>query len=923
MAAQPVPEPAAASIPFDPEVRQGTLPNGMRYYIRKNGKPERYAEFRLALNAGSLQEADDQQGLAHFVEHMCFNGTANFPKSALVDYLESIGTRFGAHLNAYTSFDETVYMLRIPTDDPQKFRTGLQILEDWAHNVSFEGEEIEKERGVVIEEWRTRLGAANRMNQRILPKTFYQSRYADRLPIGQREILETFPHETLRQFYRDWYRPDLMAIIAVGDFNQDSVERMIVSQFSQIPAASSPKPREIAPVPDHSETLIAIESDEETPNSQIRITYKHPLKPLLSVSDYRRDLLETLAADMLNARLSELSQQADAPFNLALAGTGTLGRVKAAFNSLAIVPPGGHLKGLQALLVENERASRFGFTQSELDRARKTLLTRAEQSYNEREKTESRTLAMAYVAHFLSQKPVPGIGNELKLYQELLPGISLDEVNAAVKDLIHPENRLIICTGPRKDGVVMPTEAEVRQTIGQVQAMQLEPYQDQAADQPLMASMPKPGELLSESRIDALDVTELRYANGVRVILKPTDFQNDEIQLTAFSPGGHSLYPDDQALSASYAAAIVSSSGVGPYNNVQLEKYLSDKSAEAYPYISELQEGFNGASSIKDFEIMLQLIHLYCTQPRKDPDAFASFMAREKALAGNALSNPENWFRKEVNTVMTGGHPRKQLFPQPEELGRVNLETAYEVFRDRFADAGDFTFVLVGSFDPAAVKPLLAAYLGSLPGNRRTESWRDIGVMPPDSALKQIFRKGKEPKSVVSMQYHGSFEWTPENRFNLNAALQVLNIMMRESMREDQGGVYGVQSGVSTVRDPKPRYTVNIGFVCAPENAERLIGTAVREAETLANEGPSEKNLQKVKELLRKDLEVGMKENRWWMSQLNSAYQYGTDPARLLQSAERIEAISAADIQSAAKQHLKAASLAAFVLLPEITDRDR
>ncbi|MEZ4774481.1 MAG: insulinase family protein [Bacteroidia bacterium] len=915
--------PQDAEIPFDPETRTGTLENGLRYYIRKNALPANYAELRLAVNAGALQETDAQQGLAHFVEHMCFNGTANFPKSALVDYLESIGTKFGAHLNAYTSFDETVYMLRVPTNDQAKFDKGMSILEDWAHNVSFEGEEIDKERGVVVEEWRTRLGASNRMMQETLPVTFYNSRYANRLPIGKKEILETFEYETLRQFYRDWYRPDLMAVVAVGDFDVDAVEKMIRERFGRIAPVANPRPRLLYEVPNHKETLIAIVSDEEASSNRVQIEYKHDVREYKTIADYRQSILENLASQLIDQRLAELTQSDNPPFTFAYSGYSGLSRTKDDYSSLAIVPEGGFIQGMEALLTENERAIRFGFTATELERAKKSLIAGLEQREREKDKTQSNRIVMSYVYNFLSGSPVPGISNTLMLHRKLLPEITLEEVNEEFRGFITEENRVVILTGIKKDGVNMPTEAEVRELIASIPQKELQPYEDEVMDAPLMAEIPQPGTITETKTIESIGVTELTFANGVKVILKPTDFQNDEISMQAYSPGGTSLYPDAQFMSASMASAIINQSGLGEFNNIQLEKYLSDKVVSVSPFISELTEGMSGSCSPKDLTIFMQMVNLYFTHPRKDESAFTSLMTKTKGYYANLLSSPEMYFRSEVLRIMSSDHFRRELIASAEKLDMVKLDDAFRIYQERFADAGDFTFFFVGNFDVEAIKPVLATYLGSLPSSGRIENWKDVGVKNPEGSFEKIVYKGREPKSQVQMKWTGDFEWNGKNRYNLNAMVQVLRIMLRESMREDKGGVYGVGAGASPSKEPKSEYDITISFTCSPDNARDLMETALKDIETLKKKGASEKNLQKVKETQRKDLEVGLKENRYWMQGLVSAYRYEGDPENILKQTEAIDKLKSSDVKKAAKKYLNMDNYKSFLLMPESSKTER
>jgi zinc protease len=848
---------------------------------------------------------------------MCFNGTENFPKMDIKNYLESIGTRFGAHLNAYTSFDETVYELRVPTDDPEKLAKALQILEDWSHRVLLEGEEIEKERGVVVEEWRTRLGAGNRLNEKTLPVIFYQSRYAQRLPIGQKELLDTFPHEALRRFYRDWYRPDLMAVVAVGDFNADTMERMIRAQFSQVPAAASSKARELFPVPDHAETLVSIASDPEATSNQVRLLYKHETLQRGSESGYRQGLAYDLLSEMMIARLGERSREAQPPFRAAYAFYSEMTRSKDNFTALALVADEGFLGGLEALLTENERALRFGFTASELERARRSLLSRAEEAFAEADKTPSEELSSEYVEHFLSGAPAPGAAAQLELFRQWLPGIMLEEVNEALRRLIREESRVVVITGREKEGNAFPSEAEVRALFGKVKAMALQPYEDEQAAAPLMAAPPAPGSLRSSSPLPAVGGQLWELSNGLKVLVKPTDFQNDRILVQAFSPGGTSLYADSLYMSASRAAEIVAQCGLGPYTRVQLEKYLSDKVVSLSPYLSELEEGFSGNCRGQDFELMLQMIHLYFTAPRQDETAFLSWKTRLEAQYVNLLSSPGVWFRNEVQKTLYQGHPRRQVLPSAEQMASLSLARAHRIFRERFSDADDFTFVFTGSL-PENAQQLIETYLGSLEALPRSESWRDLGIESLAGEQRHTFRKGKEPQSQVMMMYRGPFEWSVENAFQLEAACQVLSMRLLESMRENQGGVYGVSAFPSVARDPQPRYQATVFFSCSPGNADTLAATVRAEALRLAAEGPSAEEVAKVQEILRKEYSVSVKDNSFWAEQLQFALRYGLDLAFFLDEPKRIDGLSAAGIQAAAKRYFSPSQACEMRLMPEL-----
>lgn len=908
----------AVAIPLDPLVRTGTLPNGMTYYVRQNTKPENIAELRLALNAGSMMEDEDQLGLAHFVEHMCFNGTENFPKSDLVDYLESIGMRFGAHLNAYTSFDETVYMLRLPTDNQEQFEKGFQILEDWATAVSFEGEEIDKERGVVISEWRTRLGGNYRVAMETYPKQFYGSRYFSRLPIGTLENLETFEHESLTSFYEDWYRPDLMSVIAVGDFDVDEMEQRILTKFGAIPSREGPE-RIIYEVPNHEETLVAIATDPEATFNNIEIMYKHDVQPIQTVADYKRDLTYDLASSMLRERLNALVQSENPPFGNASGYYGQMVRTKDQFSLSALVSDSSIMTGLKALYEEGMRAQRFGFTETEISRAKSSILTSLERRFRERDKTESRRLAMQYVGNFLSGNAVPGIEARLAMARELLPTINSQDINEAMKYFMDSDARVITISGNEKEEFPFPTEEEVMALIESVDPTQLEPYEDNLSDAPLMSSIPSPAAVTSTNVREDIGVTEIEFENGVRVILKPTDFKNDEISMEAFSPGGVASVADEDYLEASMAVQAVTAGGVAGYDNIQLQKFLSDKVIRLAPSISDLEEGMTGTCAPKDLETFLQLVHLYMVAPRPDPTAFNSMVSRMSTIYANLMNTPEIFFQLSVPKALYNDNPRRDASKLLMGMAEVDFEVAERIYRERFADASDFTFVFVGNFDPAEITPMLATYLGTLPADGREEDYVDDGVRAVEGTLEKTFEKGKEPKSIVNLVYHGDLPWNGENRYLVQSTVAVLNIMLRENLREDKGGVYGVGIRGNTENFPVERYSITINFTCDPADVETLIGAVQEEISSLQENGPSEQNMTKVKETQKNTIQEGLLENDYWMSQLVFAYSYDIDPSRILGQEEKVDALEAAQIQEMANS-LFDKNYAELVLVPEPTD---
>jgi zinc protease len=904
------------TIPTDPAVKIGTLDNGLTYYIRNNIKPEQRAELRLVINAGSILEDDDQQGLAHFAEHMAFNGTKNFEKLELVNYLESIGMRFGPDLNASTSFDETIYMLQVPTDDSEIVETAFQILEDWAHNVSYDSGEIDKERGVIIEEWRLGRGANARMTDIQLPILLDSSKYADRLPIGKKEILESFAHDTMRRYYREWYRPDNMAVIAVGDFDNDRIEELITKHFSFTATIDNPRKRENFPVPDHDGTLFAIASDPEATGSSVSIYYKHDIQQQTTVSDYRRGLVESIYNSLLNLRIDELLQKPEPPFLNAYSTLGHFIRTKDFYVLSATVKDNGIETGLEALLTEAARVRLHGFTQSELDRQKKEMLRSIESVFNERDKTESGKYVSEYTRNFLKSEPIPGIEYEYELYKKYIPGITLEKINDLAGKLISDRNRVILVDGPEKEDVIIPGEDALLAVFDKVNGLDILPYEDSFIEKPLVAESLEPVRIVSESKNDELGTTEWELANGVRVVLKPTDFKNDEVIFSSFSPGGHSLVDDSGFIPAETASSVIPAGGVGDFDQIELGKLLSGKIVSVSPFISSTQEGISGGASPDDIETMFQLIYQYFHAPRKDTDAYLSYQSRLKGYIENRSADPETAFGDTVSVTMASYHPRSRPWSM-ELLGEMDLDRSMDIYRDRFADAGDFTFFFVGNFDLEHIRSLAQTYLGNLPSTGRIETWRDTGIDHPRGVIKKIVQKGLEQKSRVNLIFTGPFDFNRQNRYDIQSMVSVLRIRLREILREDMGGTYGVGVYSSTSHYPDGEYELTISFGCDPKRAEELVGTVLEEIAVFTSEESDESYLNKVKESQRRQRETSIKQNSFWLSNLNFYYFHGEDPNEILILDKYIEKLSAGDVLGAARKYFDMDNYVTVILLPE------
>ena len=912
------PETAALNqtIPTDPEVTIGTLPNGLRYYVRENKKPEKRAELRLVVKAGSVLEEDDQQGLAHFVEHMAFNGTKNFPKQDVTAFMQSLGMRFGAHVNAYTAFDETVYMLTVPSDRLDVMDTAFSVLEDWAQNVSFDPAEIEKERGVVLEEWRGGLGAGSRLTDKLFPILMQKSRYADRLPIGKPEILQKFAPARLTQFYKDWYRPDLMAVVAVGEFDRAAIEKLVVKRFSGIPAAVNPKRRPIYDIPDRPGTVYAILSDKEVTRTTVEMDALLPAKEQGSVGVYRDKIVDTMFETMLNARLADIAQKPDAPFLMAGADNSIfLARTKEQASITALVKEDGIEKGLAALVAELERVTKFGFTSAELDRTRQAIVRMYERVVTEKPNRESDDRAAEYIRNFMENETLPTIEWELALQRRFLATLTLDEVNKRAKEWFPERNRLLVVTAPEKPGLVLPTEEKLAAVIKTAGAASLTAYADATPTAPLMEATPKAGTITNTTTKAAAGITEWTLSNGARVVLKPTNFKEDEILFRAFSPGGTSLASDADYIPAATATQVVSAGGVGKLSAIDLRKLLTSNSASAQPFINELEEGFRGGSAKQDLEIMFQLIYLGFTQPRRDPQAFSVQQTQTRSLLANQAASPEMAFLDTINNVLSQDHLRRRL-PTPESVDSWNLDKSMAFYRDRFSNAGDFTFVFVGSFDTATMKPLVERYLGGLPSIGRKETWKDVGVRTPHGIIERTVEKGTEPKSQTAIVFSGPMDFTPKERVAMRAMAQVLQGDLLEAIREELGGTYSIIAAPTFSKLPRPEYSVTIQFGADPARLDALVSRVFDVIEKLKSSPMSVNRAAEMRLALRRDFEADSQTNGFLLNNIIGKIQNGEDIESIWDTPKVYDTLDSVAIMEAARKYLDIKNYVRVTLLP-------
>ncbi len=905
-------------LPSDPAIRTGKLDNGLTYYVRANTEPANRAELWLAINAGSLQEEDDQQGLAHFLEHMLFNGTKRFPEQALIDFFEKVGMTFGPDINAYTSFDETVYMLRFPTDDAEIVDAAFAVLEDWAAYATLDPAEVEAERGVVVEEERLRVqNAGGRISKQILPFLLGDSRYAVRQPIGQMDIIRSAPAETLRRFYTDWYRPDLMAVIAVGDFDAAAFEARIREQFAKLPAPAQPKERAVYTVHANEKPAYLIVTDPEFPVTIVEIDYRQPAQELDTAGAYRDILVGMLFEQMLNLRLEEISREADSPFVGASVGSGALVRTLETLSVSAQVQDEEVLQGLEAILSEVERVRRHGFTASELERAKGEVLNRYQRIYNERNNHDSGSFADEYKRNFLENEAIPGIPYEYLLAGRFVPEISIDEVNHQADSYVGEKGRAVLVIAPESAAADLPDEAALAAVIAGVEAKEIAAYTDTETADALLAEEPAAVKIISRTTLEATDTVDLELANGVRVLLKATDFKESEVLFTAFSPGGSSLVSDADYTEAALIPNIVSQSGLGDHSYNEVLRILSGQSVNVNPYIAETEEGFSGGAGNDFLPALFQMIYLYGTAARADEAAFATLQDQARAFLRNRSTQPNAAWEDAFSAARYGESIRYSVFSLAE-IEALDKERAFAIYQERFGDFSDFTFVFVGHFDIEQMVEWSQIYLGNLPSSGRVETWVDVAPDPPTGVVDEAVFKGQEAQSLVQILFTGPVDATPENRLRLRLLEGVLDILAREELREKRSGVYASSVSSDILTEPDELYEMSVVFGSDPERVEELVDALFALIAQVQSDGPRPDLLEKAKAQILRQREEELEQNGFWLSLLAAyAAPESEDPAQTLDLAARLDAIDAVSVQSAALEFLPADRYIEVALYPE------
>jgi len=866
----------AAQLPQDPEVRTGKLKNGLTYYIRHNAKEAGLADFYIAQRVGSILEEPRQRGLAHFLEHMAFNGTKNFPgkngKPGIVPWCESIGVKFGANLNAYTSIDQTVYHIgSAPLTREGIIDSCLLVLHDWSHYLLLEDEEIDKERGVIHEEWRTRRAgmAVQRMQELVMPKIYGGTKYEDCMPIGSMDIVDNFPYQDLRDYYHKWYRPDLQAIVVVGDIDVDKMEKKIKKTFSSIPMPKNAAERIYYPVNDNEKMIVAIEKDAEQPIVLCHIYQKRDATPdseKNSEAYLRGDYIDGLISTMLNDRFAELRQQPGSPVQSASgrASTFFISRTKEAFSMSVSCKQDNILGGLIAAVGVAEQARQHGFTQSELDRAKKLYLNAAERRYNMRNDYRNSHYVNACVSHFLTGEPLVSVDYELENTRRLDKEVTLDEVNAATSELITDKNQVVVMYAPDKEGVVLPGEEQIEQVILAAQRLAYAPYTEPQLADNLVSQLPQAGAIVGEQPYRH-GFTEYTLSNGMKVYARKTDYSADMVSLSMQAEGGTSLYGDEDIPNFNLISSCVTESGIGEFDAITLRKMLMGKSANVGPSVGSKGQSISGLSSVKDMKTMFELTYLYFTSPRRDTTAFNEFIARNRAFLTNRNASPKVDYNDSIRAILYGHHRRMEPVVQ-STLDRVSYDRILEIYKERFSDASNFKTVIIGNYDESELKRLLCQYLAVLPASGKHEqtNYSNVPQIVAGQAVHKFTKKMATPLANVSIFYTADVPFTAQSDLELDFLKRCLSIAYTDSVREEKGGTYGVSVDFELAKDDQPNTTFKISYNADPDRYEELNPIIYKQLQNIAENGPVESSMAKVKQYLTKQYSQMVITNDYW-----------------------------------------------------------
>ena len=915
-------------IPADKEVRTGRLDNGLTYYIRHNEKPKGQADFYILHNVGAIQEEDDQQGLAHFLEHMAFNGTKNLPGKQLIEYLETVGVKFGYNLNAGTSWDQTVYNISdVPTSRQGIIDSAMLILHDWSHFIALRPEEIDSERGVIMEELRTRDGASWRSTMKLLQALGKGTRYEHRNLIGYLDGLKSFEHDALERFYKKWYRPDYQAIVIVGDLDAEATEARLKSLMADIPApAADAAQKEVIVVPDNEEPIVSIYTDPEMQGSRVQLFIKRPAMPTQmndKVAWEVVNVIESFLTTMENARLQEIAMQPDAPFLGAGMGSGDVIGIIPTLNATAftaMTQDGKLAEGFEALYTEMEKIRRHGFTQSEFERAQENLMRQVERTYANRNDRTNEQFVNIYLENYRKNEPMPDAETEWKLDSMLIKMLNVETVNAFAKETIQPTNQVIVITAPEKEGIANPTEEEILAIREKVTASEIEAYEDDVVKEPLIpeGTQLKGSPVKKTVENKEYGATVWTLANGTQIVVKPTKFKADEVRMNAQSKGGLSILPDAEYYMGEMMPAVSSMSGVGKFSATELRKQLSGKSATVQPSVGEYASAVNASCSPKDIETMLQLVYLNFTQPRFDRNDYDNLMKMLRTQLENAKSNPDFQMQEKVIDVLYGHNPRRQVI-STELLDEFSFEALPAIYKKLYPDGNSFRFTFVGNIDPETLKPLVEKYIGSIPASKKPMTFADDKAYPVKGEVTEDFSTPmQQPKVSVNYTFTGDMDYSLENKAALSFLTQALNSRYLVSIREEKGGTYGVQVYGSTDWIPRETYTMTIAFDTNAEMADELCEIILKELRTIAEEGPLTEDIEKHREFMLKNWKNSLDENGPWMQYLQAKYGSGLD--YLAGQEQAIRSLTNADVQALAKKILDDGNMVKVVMRPEANE---
>lgn len=908
------------ALPDDSKTIIGKLPNGITYYLRHNEEPKERASFYIIRNAGALLENDEQNGLAHFLEHMAFNGSKNFPGNSMISTLERNGISFGGNLNAYTTQNETVYNISsVPTTNEALMDTCLLILHDWSYYLTLDEKDIDDERGVITEEWRTRRNSGARIREQQNPILLKGSKYAVRDVIGSLDVIKNFKPQTIRDFYHKWYRTDLEAIAIAGDFDVVKMEEKIKKLFSTIPAVKNPKPRPFFEVPEHDETYFSVATDKEASQSNVTfIRFWRDDEPTgkMTYKEIKDGLIQSFYNTMIANRISEMIQKGQAPFMSASIGKGGFVKGYVAYSLSTVAKPNQEKEALTAILQENERILQHGFTDSELERAKTNLMTSLKSALKDIEKTPNDAYIEDMQSHFLEKSAIFRFEDYFKAVEEIMPTITAKEVSDKAKEWWKDNNRVILVNGP-SEGVTHLTEQEAKSIVTEMTGKPVEAYKDQTVGGSLINGNLKGSPIVSVKALPEFDAEEWTLGNGAKVVFRKADFEKDNISLNAYSAGGTSLYDIDMLLPARNAISFIGSYGLGDYDAIALKKVLTGKKAGCSVGIGSLYETVNGSATPQDFETMMQMLYLRFEKPRFDADAHKVVIDRTRIMMQQMEGKPNKIMQDSMQLIATNYNPRTILMNQ-KNLGELTIDKVEKVYRDRIADASDFTFIIVGNMDAEEVKPLVEKYIGSISSTHRNEKWIDRKVRAPKGKVEKVIELPLEtPKTTVLISLSKEMPYNLKESFEVSVLASILNLRYTENIREKEGGTYGVGVEGDVSREPVGSYSLSMQFDCEPDRAEHLKSLIYAELEKIQKEGVTAEELNKIVLNINKNREQSKHHNSYWMGVLNSYYRTGINTNDATNFENIVNSLTPADIQNFAKKLFKDADILDIMFVPE------